>query len=103
MATQRPKQDSSNGIVYIISYLFIWLSGIIVYVTEGQLDKRAKFHALQSIFLGIIIFILAFIPIVDIVAVALWVLGIIIGVIAYTGQDIVMPVIGPYAKRYSKQ
>lgn len=96
------KQSDTDKAVYILTYLFIWLSGIIVYVTEGQINKRAKFHALQSIFLGIVIFILAFIPFANIVALALWVLGIIIGVMAYTGQDIAIPWIGEYAKRYAK-
>ncbi len=96
------KQSDTDRVVYILAYLFIWLSGIIVYVTEGQRNKRVKFHALQSIFLGIMIFILAFIPYVNFVGLALWVLGIIVGVIAYAGQDIVIPWIGGYAKHYAK-
>lgn len=102
MSLHQPKQDSTEGIVYILTYLFIWLSGLIVYVTEGQMSKRARFHALQSIFLGIIIFVFIFIPVLDVVGIALWVLGIIIGVIASTGKDIVIPWIGKYAKHYSK-
>ena len=102
MAKQQPKRDDAERVIYIIAYLFIWLSGLIVYVTEGEMNKRAKFHALQSVFLGIIIFILAFIPFVNMIALALWILGVVIGVIAYTGQDIMIPWIGEYAKRYAK-
>ncbi len=102
MPSHQPKQDSTGGVVYILTYLFIWLSGLIVYVTEGQMSKRARFHALQSIFLGIIIFVFVFIPVLDVVGIALWVFGIIVGVIASTGKDIVIPWVGGYAKRYSK-
>ncbi len=101
MANAQPKPKEEN-ILYVFAYLLTWLSGIILYVTEGQKNKRLKFHSLQAIFLGIIIFVLVFIPYANIIGWGLWILGIVIGVIAYNGQDISIPVIGPYAKRYSK-
>lgn len=102
MATTATKKEG-NRLVYIFAYILTWLSGIIVYVTEGQHDKRAKFHALQAIFLGIIIFIVYLIPLpfFYILAILLWIYGIYVGVKAYDGKDVMIPVLGDYAKKYS--
>lgn len=94
------KENSS--IIYIFTYLITWLSGIIVFVTEGQTNKRMKFHSLQAIFLGIIAIILFFIPFVGlIISAIIWIYGMYIAVEAYEGKDIKVPVIADYASKYS--
>ncbi|MDE1866044.1 MAG: hypothetical protein KGH94_05415 [Candidatus Micrarchaeota archaeon] len=97
------KTASGGQLIYLITYLLTWLTGIIVFVTEGQKNKRAKFHAIQAILLGVVIFILAWIPFVGwLIGVLLWLYGLYIGYQAgYQGKDIEFPVIGGFAKSSS--
>ena len=101
MATKQTKAQTKS-IVLFFAYLLTWLSGIIVYITAGQSDKRAKFHALQAIFLGVIAFIIGFIPIISLLSILIWLYGLYIGWKAYDGQDVMIPVLGDYAKQYSR-
>ncbi len=101
MASKQNKQG--NGLVYIFAYLLTWLTGLIVFITVGQNDKRAKFHALQAIFLGVLLFVIGWIPFLGwIIELLGWLYGLYIGYMAYTGQDIEVPVLGAYARQYSK-
>lgn len=98
-----PHPEKDERILYVFNYLLTWLSGLILFLTEGQSNKRMKFHALQAIFLGIVTFIVAWIPIIGwLTAFLLWLYGMYVGVAAYGGRDISMPVIGDYAEKYSK-
>ncbi len=100
MAKQNKK---GNGLVYIFTYLLTWLSGIIVFITVGQNDGRAKFHALQAIFLGVVLFVIGWIPIIGwAIGILGWLYGLYIGFMAYQGDDCEIPVIGAYARQYSK-
>ena len=104
MATKNENAAKENGgLLCLVSYILLWLTGIIVYVTEGQKDKRVKFHSLQAIFLGVITFIISLIPIpfLWILTALLWLYGIYVGVKAYGGVDVEIPVLGDYARRYS--
>ena len=100
--------DSGTGnIIYLFTYLLTWITGIIVYVTEGQRSERVKFHALQAIFLGVIAIIVyvIFSPIPylgSVLAFLLWLYGMYIGYQAYRGTDVSIPVIGDYARKYSR-
>ncbi len=98
--------DTGN-IIYLFTYLLAWITGIIVYVTEGQRSERIKFHALQAIFLGVIAMIvgIAFSPIHylgSVLVFLLWLYGMYIGYEAYRGTDVSIPVIGDYARKYSR-
>jgi uncharacterized membrane protein len=100
---KQAKAQGNNAILYIFAYLLTWLSGILMYITVGQTDKRMKFHALQAILLGVVLFIIGWIPILGwIIELLGWLYGLYIGYMAYTGTDIEMPVIGDFAKQYSK-
>ena len=88
------------NIIILITYLFTWLSGIIVFLISKD-NKNNKFHALQAIFLGIIITILSFIPFISIIAFLIWVYGIYIGVMGASGKKIQIPILGKYAEKYS--
>lgn len=102
---KKAKVDREENVHYIFAYLLIFVSGIIVYVTDGQKDKRLKFHALQAIFLGIIIFVILYLPFFHalwlLLGLLLWLYGMWIGVKAFQGEDIEIPVIGDYARKYS--
>jgi uncharacterized membrane protein len=96
-------KGSDESILYLVTYLLTWLTGILIFITAGQKNKRLKFHAVQAIIVGIIIFILGWIPFIGwLIAVVLWLYGMYVGYQAgYQGKDILMPVIGDFAKKYS--
>jgi uncharacterized membrane protein len=95
-------KESEPNALYIVAYLLTWLTGIIVFVAAKPSEKRLRANALQATFLGIVITVLWFIPVVGwVAAVVLWLVGVIAGLRAYNGEDIHMPVIWEYAKRYS--
>lgn len=100
MAKQTKKNEKS--LVFIFAYLLAWLSGLIVYITAGQENKRMKFHAIQAIFLGVIGFVISFIPIIGLIWVLVWLYGMYIGWRAYEGEDVEVPYIGDYAHHYSQ-
>lgn len=95
-------KGSEANALYVIAYLLTWLTGIIVFATTKASEKRLRANALQAVFLGIVITILAFIPVVGwVAAAALWLVGVIAGLRAHNGEDVHMPIIWEYAKRYS--
>ncbi|MGC9076687.1 MAG: DUF4870 domain-containing protein [Conexivisphaera sp.] len=100
--------DSGTGnIIYLLTYLLTWITGMIVYVTEGQRSERVKFHTLQAIFLGVIAMILGVVlsPIHylgSVLILLIWLYGMYIGYEAYRGTDVSVPVIGDYARKYSR-
>ena len=102
--SETPRPEKDDRVLYIFTYLLTWISGLMVFITVGQSNKRMKFHAIQAVLLGIVTFIIAWIPFpfLYLVGFLLWLYGIYVGVVAYNGRDISMPVIGDYAKRYSK-
>lgn len=95
--------NADGNILYIFAYLLGWLSGIVVFLVAKPGEKRVKFHGLQAVFLGIVATILYFIPIVGgIIALLLWLLGLVVGIKAYQGEDMSLPVIGDLAKQHSQ-
>lgn len=100
MASKTGKPADDN-LLYLVAYLLTLLTGIVVFIMSKPSEKRLRFNALQSIFLGIIALIFSFLPIVWIIAAFLWVVGIVAGLKAYNGEDVVLPIIGPYAKKYA--
>ncbi|AFH42223.1 MULTISPECIES: DUF4870 domain-containing protein [Fervidicoccus] len=100
-------EKEKGNIWYIFAYILTWLSGIIVFITEGQKDKRLKFHSLQSIFLGIlgtiIDLVFFFIPFLGpFLLFLVWLYGMYIAFKAYSGVDVKVPVLGDYAAKYSE-
>lgn len=64
-------------IANLLSYLFGWLGGLIMYLT--QKDREVRFHAAQSILFSLVVFgtymalyilgfVFAFIPVLDVIA-----------------------------------
>jgi Predicted membrane protein len=99
-------EKERGNVIYIFTYILTWITGLIIFLTEGQKNNRIKFHSLQAIFLGItaivLDLILFFVPFLGPFLVFLiWVYGMYIAVKAYNGEDVKAPVIGDYAAKYS--
>ena len=74
-----------------------------MFVTVAQTNKRMKFHAIQAVLLGIASFIIGWVPLpfFNIAGLVLWLYGLYVGLLAYEGRDISIPVIGEYAIKHS--
>jgi uncharacterized membrane protein len=100
---------SSEGIDPKLAALlgYIWIIGVVFLLISK--DKFVKFHALQSIFLGIawfvIALILSFVPVVNFFSWLLWPLYVVLIVVmmvkAYNGEKYKLPVIGDLAEKNS--
>ncbi len=88
---------------YIFAYLLEFISGIVIYFTKGQEDKRLLFHSVQAIIIGIIVLVLSAIifPIAWLIAVLGWVYCMYIGIEAYNGRDVDVPIISNVASSMS--
>lgn len=102
MATQKKE------VSFILTYLLEWLTGIIFYLVAGDKNPRLKFHAMQAILLGLAAIVLTWVVglfagfAAEIVALIIWIYGMYVGYQAYEGTDIVVPVLGDYAKQFTK-
>ncbi|MFH1222427.1 MAG: DUF4870 domain-containing protein [Candidatus Micrarchaeota archaeon] len=90
-----------------VSYVFSWLSGAIVFFIAKDKAKDTEyvqFHAMQSLILGLVSFVLCFVLIGVLVAPFIWLYGLYIAfVYAYKGKKYSIPYIGEYAEKYAKQ
>ena len=85
---------------YILIYFFTWLSGLIFYLIEKE-DKKIRFHAMQSILLGIVITVLSMTFILGILGFVLWLYGLYVGYKEYTGETVRIPYLAEYAEKYA--
>jgi uncharacterized membrane protein len=99
MPDKDTKQANDTGLVYVLIYFFTWLTGIIFFVIEKD-NKKVRFHALQSIFLGIVMTVLSFTVILSIVSLVLWIYGIYVGFKQSQGETIRIPYLADYADKY---
>lgn len=84
---------------------YIWIVGLVFLITSK--DKFVRFHALQSLFLGIAFAVISgvimFIPIVNFFSWILWplymVLTVLMMVKAYAGEKYKLPIIGDMAEK----
>ena len=96
-----PKAKEGN-FIYIVIYFFTWLSGLIMYLVEKD-DKNIRFHAMQSILLGIVMVVcwfLFFLIITPLLGILLWFYGLYVGYKAYTGETVRIPYLAEYADKY---
>lgn len=102
------KQKKVSGVkvdpaYFIITYLFSLISGILMLLLYGSLDRRLKLHSLQAIMLGIVSVVAASLfgvifPILRmLLGTLVWVYGMYIGLEAYAGTDIDIPIISDFA------
>ena len=115
IAMTAAKTASEDKIWYLLAYLVPVLTGIIAYALYAEKDKKLRFHAVQSIFYGIAIWIFYFILsifffvffflffflswIPGVILLLLWLYGLYIGYQAYSGKEAKMPVIGDMAAK----
>ncbi|MBE3561487.1 MAG: DUF4870 domain-containing protein [Ktedonobacteraceae bacterium] len=101
----------SQNVAAGLSYVFTWVSGLIIFLTEKQ-NRFVRFHAMQSILffggLSVIWLVLRFIPFIGFFLSTLvglaWVIGwIVLMVMGFQGKYFKLPVIGDYAERYANQ
>ena len=87
-----------------LAYLLGWLTGIIMLLVEK--DKTVRFHALQSIAvfggLTILQMVMGFTIILALLIPLTWILELVLWLVlmwkAYQGEEIVLPVVGKWAK-----
>lgn len=87
-------------------YLLLWVSGLIFFLAEKK-DSEIRFNALQSIIFFGGLTIIGMIPILgQLLAPFLSLAGLVAWIFllvkTYQGEQVVLPVIGEYAKKYSK-
>lgn len=111
--------SSDSNLFGALAYLFSWITGIIVYLAKPE-DKYARFHAMQSILLGVVLFVLiilfgVFAGIISVltlgfgvVLIGILLLPVQLGLLllwlflmwkAYSGEKYKLPVIGDYAEK----
>lgn len=102
-STQIENKEDKKNVIYILTYFFGWLSGIIVYFLYGKENSRLKANAIQAILLSLTSIILAIIisPIGLLINIFMWIYGLYVGVKAYNMEDVSIPFISDYAKRHS--
>ncbi len=79
----------------LLSYIFMPLIGIVVLLMEDKKNRPfLKYHAIVSIILGILTIVLSGVCI----GVLFWFYGIYIGIKAYQGETVTVPVITDFVK-----
>ncbi|MCL4871791.1 MAG: hypothetical protein KJ063_22765 [Anaerolineae bacterium] len=87
--------NDSDKLWALLSMIFMPLVGIIALLMEDKKSRPfIKYYAVQSIILGILFFILSGVC----VGILVWVYGIYIGVKAYGGEYVTIPVITDFCK-----
>ncbi|MBO0777304.1 MAG: hypothetical protein J2P37_00620 [Ktedonobacteraceae bacterium] len=98
-------QNVASGLAYV----FMWLSGLIIFLVEKQ-NRAVRFHAMQSLIffggLSIITYIAGYLPFIGGIVVGLAWICIVVGWIVlmvngFQGKYFKLPVIGDYAERYA--
>jgi uncharacterized membrane protein len=108
-----PSAAGSNKKTYsILAYILGWLTGLI-FLFVGKDDPDVKWNAANSVVvfggLSIIIFIVGLIPFVQILAVPIWIVGVIYWVIFLVqgvqgnGQRLPAPLVAQYINQYVDQ
>ncbi len=84
---------------------FIALIAAIVFLIIEKENKFVRFHALQSIFLSAVLFILSIIPFVNLLMVVILPLSLILYIIlmikSYQGEKMKLPGVGDLAEKHA--
>jgi uncharacterized membrane protein len=103
---------SDSNVFAAISYLGFILTGILVYLLKKE-DKFARFHAMQSIILGVVLIVVQIIVgIIALVPVIGWIIALLYPLVilivwlfmmwkAFKGEKYMLPTIGAYAEKYA--
>jgi uncharacterized membrane protein len=100
MATKKTSEKpKANKLAYIVTYLFLPFSGVVVFVVASPDDKKLRKHALQAIALGVVSIVLGVVPFVGgLLGFVIWLYGMYVGYEAYQGIEIEIPVLSDYIK-----
>lgn len=124
-APAAPPAQASSGlqqnVACLLAYLFSWLGGLIILIVEKQ-NKFVKFNAAQSLFLGIVYFVLLIVleiingaflfvslalfslfgVLIALIGIAYLALSIFLIYKSYNGFKIKLPIIGNIAENMAK-
>ncbi len=99
------QEQEADQLLYFLVYVLELVSGLFVYFFIDTGNKRLRMHAVQAVFLGIvtiaagIFFSLILLPeIGSAVSFIIWIYCLYVGLEAYKGNDIHIPIISDYAK-----
>jgi uncharacterized membrane protein len=92
-------RTEKNNFMYILIYFLTWLTGIIFFLKSK--DDRKKQHSIQAICLGIIIIAVSIIPYIGLLSILVWLYGLYIGYKASINNDVAIPYITDFAKKYT--
>jgi uncharacterized membrane protein len=93
------KESKKDGWIYILIYFFTWLTGLIFYLVEKE-DKKIRFHAMQSILLGVVMFVISIPLITAPLSFLLWLYGLYVGYKESQGETIRIPYLADFADKY---
>ena len=97
--SEKKKQKHENDFTHIAIYFLTFITGIIFYlISKG--DKRKRQHSIQAIVLGAIMIVIGFILYLSIVNILIWLYGLYIGYRASVNEDVAIPYITDFAKKY---
>jgi uncharacterized membrane protein len=102
---ERTSTGLEENVAGFLCYLLGFITGIVFLVVEKK-NSFVKFHAMQSTitFLGLFVImgVLSFIPIVNLLIVPIWILGLIVWLIlmvkALRGERYSLPIVGKMAE-----
>jgi uncharacterized membrane protein len=102
-STEVPPEDvvpSSDDKLWALLGWIIWLIALIVLLLEDKKDRPfIKYNAIQSLAFGVVMIVLSFIPIIGwLLDFVLWVYAIYLGVQAYNGKWVEVPVVTDFVK-----
>ena len=94
------ESKGNDNIMAALAYLLGFVSGIIIYLIEKDKPDKSRFvmfHAVQAIILGVVWFIISFVPVIG--QLVIFITWIVMMYKAYTGEEYHLPVIGDYAEK----
>lgn len=89
-----------------LSYVFGWLSGIVLFLIEK--DSYVRFHAMQSIITFGLLSVAMMVPVIGwvispLLMILAFVLWIILIIKAYQGEKYKLPVVGDFAEKQAEK
>ena len=105
--TAKTKQSLGidENLLLAICYFFGVLGGIVTLVLAKD-DKKLKFHALQSIILGVVAWVAIILTVWFIIGLVLiplyWLYAVYLAYLAYTKQEVKVPIVYKYAEEMAE-
>jgi|SRR3989344_2220201 len=109
MATESKGTGLPKNTAGALAYVLGPITGVIFYVLEK--DPFVRFHAMQSIVVFVILFVLQWVlgltlillPLVPLISILSFVLWLLLIYKAWQGEEWEVPVLGKYAKKFLKK